>query len=135
MEHTKGKWEVITANGAVCVEGGNPREFVLDILDSNPKMPRKKHLANARLIAAAPDLLIACKSIEKYIKLLHQHWAEGDVKTLKNGTGVVSADDLDAMAELAFNNALQAIAKATKQGTSDGLLEGQTYTRDGRAVN
>jgi len=63
-KHTPGPWEVRqaeTGHTAVYPHGG--RERIADIycpLDINGN-----HAANARLIAAAPELLEACKSILK----------------------------------------------------------------------
>lgn len=63
-KHTQGKWEVSSSTLIVNEEGrvlANCCSFGIESLD----LPLKECIANARLIAAAPELLEACKAIIK----------------------------------------------------------------------
>jgi hypothetical protein len=62
MSHTPGPWEFV-GNGCIRspFEIGNPERAGVEIATVAPWQP--EHEANARLIAAAPDLLLALKEI------------------------------------------------------------------------
>ena len=70
MNHTKGKWKEVGA--FVMSENG------IDICStcSVNSLPLKEQIANARLIAAAPDLLAACKAAQ--LMLLQTDWNGDD---------------------------------------------------------
>ncbi len=69
MEHTKGKWEL--DNLAIYVtEFGGGRLWIATVCVGLPK-GQKEETANARLIAAAPDLLAAC--------LMAREWLGSDI--------------------------------------------------------
>lgn len=101
ITHTPGPWKVATRlysekRGVICVE-----HACWDALDvimphwANSETP-DEHFANARLIAAAPDLLAACKSVV--------------------GSGYYMTDPLNApqdyVGKMAIENVRAAIAKA-----------------------
>ena len=75
MKHTKGKWEAkLTAMG-FCVLGGRCYAAIAErYFDRKPNKADLAELhANAKLIAAAPDLLEACKFlVSKYDGIDHK---------------------------------------------------------------
>ena len=75
MKHTKGKWIIHGLqkgkNGyrdwnTYCVRSGKTNVHIATIGDVD-RYYEKQNRANARLIAAAPDLLEACKGLTKAI--------------------------------------------------------------------
>lgn len=75
--------------------------------------------ANARLLAAAPDLLEACKAALRYDASVLGRAAGGEVDLLKDGGGLASGDDLD---ELYYDWQLKskdAVANATKENDDE----------------
>ena len=58
--HTKGKWTVANSGGKVIV-GGMMHPKTIATLETTPLKITPEIEANARLIAAAPELLDACK--------------------------------------------------------------------------
>jgi hypothetical protein len=68
MEHTPGPWKFIEDDGIFYVEAGNGHRYA----DGDMEGACGECLANARLIAAAPEMLEALKDardfIEKYCK-------------------------------------------------------------------
>ena len=72
MAHTKGPWFVNHSpqifDDARCILQKETTKFIAEIHDTSPQAD-----ANARLIAAAPDLLAICKAI-KESKLLKGTW-------------------------------------------------------------
>jgi hypothetical protein len=59
MEHTKGKWEAI-----VCEESGEYKKWTIHPRVADVFLQTEEGEANARLIAAAPQLLQALRSVE-----------------------------------------------------------------------
>jgi len=59
--HTPGPWKWDESYGAI-VAGEGPNMLVTPIWKSSPAWGYSENIANARLIAAAPDLLAACKA-------------------------------------------------------------------------
>lgn len=60
--HTPGPWKWDESYGAI-VAGEGPNMLVTPIWKSSPAWGYSENIANARLIAAAPDLLAACKAL------------------------------------------------------------------------
>ena len=60
--HTRGPWHV----GEGRLVGGPDRLFVADCSTSD--RPAEEQVANMRLVAAAPELLAACKGALVYVK-------------------------------------------------------------------
>lgn len=77
--HTKGPWKVLEnarGNGRICVTTANgaPVQAVICEIDvKSVAIDDATRLANARLIAAAPDLLAALKAISDYVAVMHGH--------------------------------------------------------------
>jgi hypothetical protein len=71
---------------------------------------------NARLIAASPDLLAACRAVLRYDGSILGRAARGEVDLLEKGGAVASGDDLDELYNAMVDAARAAIAKA--EGTS-----------------
>ncbi len=75
MGYTKGPWQVVKGNNGACdtwqVEAKTPTfhgtiadcGFITAIYADGTKKPKEQHLANARLIAAAPELLEALEAM------------------------------------------------------------------------
>jgi hypothetical protein len=64
MSHTPGPW-VVHADGVLVLGAGPKRQAIVDCETSaSPNLPQAERKANARLIAAAPELLAALKSLE-----------------------------------------------------------------------
>ena len=70
-KHTPGPW-IATKNADVVA--GNTNGLIADAFDGLPHYETDKHIAvaNARLIAAAPDLLEALKSAMDHIQMLEE---------------------------------------------------------------
>ncbi len=60
MAHTPGPWE-ITSSAGYTGHGVNARGKRVCSINSNSPLPHTERDANARLIAAAPELLAACQ--------------------------------------------------------------------------
>lgn len=97
-KHTRGPWQVEDAAGeiTICAETGTAiDESICFVADGGwNQMPRKTAIANARLIAAAPELLEALQAFVNYVADDH------------NDTPMLDNDALWEKAE-------SAIAKAT----------------------
>ena len=94
-KHTKAPWEVLDYNGVFCrICSGKGRRIIATVPLGTP--------ANARLIAAAPDLLAALKALDAY-------WCE----MLPDGPPADDADHwLHADSRAVWRTARAAIAKA-----------------------
>ena len=75
-KHTPGQWSVVEHDHAICVQTESPRQTkfgasryaVVGGLDRSDPEQLEEARANARLIAAAPDLLEALKALlERYV--------------------------------------------------------------------
>lgn len=67
---------------------------------------------NALLIAAAPDLLAACKAAELYDAAINRRAKTDDVKRLDAGGAIAEGIDLDTLYHDWCDKAMSAIAKA-----------------------
>ena len=66
-EHTPGPWELAWEDGKHGVIGQTTGGKLVAIVGNNPDDGRNdERKANARLIAAAPDLLAACEAVLKW---------------------------------------------------------------------
>ena len=78
-EHTNGPWKVLEharGRGRTCVttSNGAPVHAVICEIDTKSIATDEAiRLANANLIAAAPDLLAALKAISDYVAMMHGH--------------------------------------------------------------
>lgn len=69
-KHTQGPWTLASENEIYCfIEGGNVLDGKPGVLATVVKTGDDFSKANARLIAAAPGLLEACKVAEQSIRL------------------------------------------------------------------
>ena len=72
-KHTPGPWNIGTKNGArVWSENG---ETLIADADASESLRKEIKKANARLIAAAPDLLAIVKELQESVS----YWSEYDV--------------------------------------------------------
>lgn len=75
MKHTQKKWECKQTRG------NNYHEYQLlvgrDIFADIAFTDKTEAKANARLIAAAPDLLVAMKAMFEHCAMVHKHWGDG----------------------------------------------------------
>jgi len=58
---TQGKWELITSTGDIVVKDETGQTRICNMIEHAPKYI-DEDMSNAALIAAAPELLAACKS-------------------------------------------------------------------------
>ena len=97
MEHTPGPWKINSDMPwmvTIKTKGGFIKDFI-DCGDLVPYMHIEEQVANARLIAAAPDLYFACRAA---------------LLTLEDDEYYYKYKDV-------VNTLRQAISKATKEGT------------------
>jgi hypothetical protein len=114
-KHTPGPWRAFAHDWGIGVcSYCEVREYSGDIcsapeVGANSHRPREQDIANALLIAAAPDLLEALKETTMHLVAVHS--------LLKNGGNKAAASDaifnlMLADAEKAFDRARAAIKKA-----------------------
>ncbi len=73
MSHTPGEWKRILTG--IFTDEDNPQTIAYcDDHRNKSRRPPEEHIANARLIAAAPDLLEACKALIEASKLSEYVW-------------------------------------------------------------
>ena len=91
ITHTPGPWKVKNIGSECYVEGAT---FVCDMQmsDCDGQGDREMALANARLIAAAPDLLEACKKYQQAIALLYELNPSIEI-TLGSGLALKQAEE------------------------------------------
>ena len=112
MEHTKGPWNVFDGpNGNLWI---GPEEFFSIAEVRNGASDReyggkKAERANAKLIAAAPELLEACANALKYDAAIFK--CANDPKKMSSFCSA-EGEDLDALYEAWITSARKAIAKA-----------------------
>lgn len=85
MAHTQGQWEVLpgkdaTGDETLCIRGNGEFIATMDVvsIDGAPYRLPDNGEANARLIAAAPELLEAMESLFEHCEMVHKHWGDGD---------------------------------------------------------
>ena len=80
-KHTPGPWTIVgdtdAAEAYVCGLDGCEVAQLVDTVH-----PPAERLANARLIAAAPDLLAACGNVNEEWHLAHDALKRGDTETV-----------------------------------------------------
>ena len=85
-KHTPGPWSVVEHDHAICVQTESPRQTkfgasryaVVGGFDRSDPKQLEEARANARLIAAAPDLLAALQDVDAL--WMHHSIAHGDGK-------------------------------------------------------
>lgn len=121
--HTPGPWRVTgegeQTNGTNyfkvrgTVLGGKFKVANIPYLDSpDHERDRLEARANARLIAAAPELLGACDAALRYDEALQKRAVDGEVEIMATGGAVAMGDDLDALYSDWITKVSAAIAKA-----------------------
>lgn len=84
--HTPGPWSIVPAHQAVnsWIVGAVDGDSVADCSPGSPFTTSDQATANAKLIAAAPDMLEALQRIERIIdvNLWHQHEKIEDAKQI-----------------------------------------------------
>ena len=68
MKHTKGPWKVINWSGRAEIRTGDNKRTGIAFLGNSEDgaIPTGETTANAKLVAAAPELLEACKYVVQY---------------------------------------------------------------------
>jgi len=106
-KHTPGQWHIGSGNGEGSIFADNGRTrleiggtTLYPICQVNRKWEDEEDEANARLIAAAPELLQAIKDLFRECAMVHKSWGDGD-----------NTKEADA----AIKRAKDAIAKATAE--------------------
>ena len=104
-KHTPGPWHIGVGNGEGSIFADNGRTRIeiggttlYPICQVNRKWEDEEDEANARLIAAAPELLQAIKDLFRECAMVHKSWGDG-----------ANTKEADA----AIKRAKDAIAKAT----------------------
>jgi enoyl-CoA hydratase/carnithine racemase len=101
-QHTRGPWIVASYEQGQSYVVESARHYrVCEVGDLNES---PQNAANARLIAAAPDLLAACRAALDYDAAILRH--------AENGQQWVQGDDLDALYDAWASAARHALAKA-----------------------
>ena len=89
MKHTKGKWQAMhTQNGIyniVCGKAQIASVYDFAELGSNALEIKERQQANAKLMAAAPDMLEACLLLKEFdnVETYSKEWEELAEKHLK----------------------------------------------------
>lgn len=106
-KHTPGQWHIGSGNGEGSIFADNGRTrleiggtTLYPICQVNRKWEDEEDEANARLIAAAPELLQAILDLFRECAMVHKYWGDG-----------ANTKEADA----AIKRAKDAIAKATGQ--------------------
>ena len=106
-KHTPGQWHIGSGNGEGSIFADNGRTrfeiggtTLYPICQVNRKWEDEEDEANARLIAAAPELLQAILDLFRECAIVHKYWGDG-----------ANTKEADA----AIKRAKDAIAKATGQ--------------------
>jgi len=72
MTHTPGPWEIIrTKDGKVFISSTSARRGICEVTDWKDSPWQEETDANSRLIAAAPDLLKALKTVVRQMEGRH----------------------------------------------------------------
>lgn len=74
MSYTKGNWEVVTENRTTPTIETDKKYIASLCVYGNWNNPDNWNIANAQLISASPDLLIACKEAQRIIKLARKYF-------------------------------------------------------------
>ena len=61
MKYTQGQWEVVAQTNGYTIENGKGQ--VIAVIDENSEISKEEAIANAKIIAAAPELLKALKRL------------------------------------------------------------------------
>ena len=117
-KHTRGPWKVTPMTGwthQVLPKAESPDE----------------HLANAHLIAAAPDMLEALDGVEFFIELLLSDCRERDARIAeRDGYGENYVSGHTKNVERSLNEVRAAIAKARGESDDETTLDAPTPNRD-----
>jgi hypothetical protein len=78
MKHTAGPWRIETAElmGKKFIDSDNFGTICQFIYDPPGTLIAEEAAANARLIAASPDLLEALKGLFEHCAVVHKHWGD-----------------------------------------------------------
>ena len=100
-KHTKGPWAVVEHDHAICIQTESPsktkygayRYAAIGGFDRNDRAQLEEARANARLIAAAPELLEALTDCVE-----HMHWTQpqGEAALKKAKAAIAKATGGDA---------------------------------------
>ena len=118
MAHTKGEWSIWDSETnpdyphITISAKGTPKiaKVIYNFVSTNEMN------ANAKLIAAAPDMLEALKEANDQLKIMHEYVSIIRNEILKNGVDCVSILDIDNIDDIVLTGktAEKAIKKATE---------------------
>jgi len=105
-KHTPGPWEASNANGVyanrLMPASAMQREHYSKILiadEGADALSKEERTANARLIAAAPELLALLEHLEDCARLVIERWESGDLADAVNSLRVDAANARAAIAK------------------------------------
>lgn len=114
-KHTPGPWEYgQNAKGQMRVFDASGWEIVRALSGNHYTriVPKDEVAANAKLIAAAPDLLAACEATVRYDDAIRKRVIDGKVSIMATGGAIAMGDDLDQLYVDMADKARAAIAAA-----------------------
>lgn len=129
-KHTRGPWNAPPSHPFL-VRSSN-MELVVDCRRGGNVCYTAEDVANARLIAAAPDLLEACEAALEYDAEIHRHAAINQ----KDPKSWVGCEELDRLYEKWTSASRAAIARASggpfgaKEGEADAELPDRPRVKD-----
>ena len=113
-KHTQGPWKAVTEPpyAAATIWGKHTVPLARVYLLADDRMTRDEQIANARLIAAAPDLLSACQRIGETCERALEHVADNYGQWIAGGPAMGALENaLRSVQQLAA----QAIARAEQK--------------------
>jgi len=110
MEYTKGEWKI---EGHTVVSDALRYGIWLYKIADVTAHAQVETIANANLIAAAPDMYEALKAVQCYWHSCYDIWDRGENMMLSGTESIrVAGDDLDKLCDEASELTEQALAKA-----------------------
>jgi len=116
-KHTPGEWFTSRPNRTIYIESRIGGGMLQEVAACGPTEATEQQEANAQLIAAAPELLEACKTMAEWFKREHEGFPNaGQVRTTPAGEAAWRKwwEENLRLCGLAKTQANAAIAKATE---------------------
>jgi len=77
-KHTPGPWKVTNSLMVMSKTNRSIADCCIDYSGDSPLKTGLTNACNARLIAAAPDMFAALKTLFKHCAMVHKCWGDGD---------------------------------------------------------